>query len=185
MLDCDIVLNGADGPLARQVLDHASYAHLIPVIDGGTRFLVMNRSNRIVGKCQVSECGPGIPCLECAGVYSLEEATLARESPRMRGRLAYVHPELSDDREATRAPSVVSHNGLVASLMVQRFLRLALGFPPYEGVAQQRFYVERGEMYWTSLRECKQGCAKKNWIGLGDAHSVPTGVDPDWKEMRT
>src|SRR5260370_20441538 len=33
LLDCDIIVSAADDAFARQVLDHASYAHLIPVID--------------------------------------------------------------------------------------------------------------------------------------------------------
>jgi hypothetical protein len=60
LLDCDLIIGSADDAFARQVLDHASYAHLIPVIDGGTVLLPQPDSMVIAaGKSQVGSAGPG------------------------------------------------------------------------------------------------------------------------------
>lgn len=185
MLDTDVVMNAADSPLARQVLDHLSYAYEIPVIDGGTILLVQDSVEGIKGKSQVSLAGPGHPCLECSGVYTQEEATMARENPSMLGPASYVRPTGQNPRvEVPRAPSVISHNGLVASLMVQRLLSIALGFPPRSKRGQQRYYVEEGQLGWGPVDVCRVGCPKHTWVGMGDSHPVPVGIDPVWKQLR-
>ncbi|MDG6912448.1 MAG: ThiF family adenylyltransferase [Nitrososphaerota archaeon] len=184
LLDCDVILAAADSPVARQVLDHVSYAYQIPVVDGGTIFVVNERTGRVTGKSQVSECAPEGPCLECQGVYNREEVTLARESPELQGPNPYVRVFGKEPTETPRAPSVVSHNALVGSLMVQRLLRITLGFPPEEPGFQQRFYVELGEMKWGPKTACDAGCPKDQYSGLGDAHWVPVGVDTMWKRLR-
>jgi len=130
LLDTDIIMNAADSPFARQALDHAAYAYCLPVIDGGTRLLVAAKAGETIGKSQVGKAGPGDPCFECSGVYTQEEATMARESPSMVGPRGYVQViGRGVSTEAPRAPSVISFNGLVASLMVQRMLSVVLGFP--------------------------------------------------------
>ena len=185
LLDTDIIMNAADSPFARQVLDHASYAYCIPVIDGGTRLLVTAKAGETIGKSQVGKAGPGDPCLECSGVYTQEEATMARECPSMVGPRGYVQAlERGASNEAPRAPSVISFNGLVASLMVQRLLSVALGFPPRGKRGQQRYYVEQGTMEWGPTERCKEDCPKREWVGLGDSHPSPVGIDPVWKQMR-
>lgn len=186
LLDCDVILAAADNAFARQVLDHVSYAYEIPVIDGGTTFIV-DECGEVTGKSQVAESGPGRPCLECQGIYTREEATLARESPVEQGPHRYVMEagQAPVGGGIPRAPSVISHNGLVASLMVQRLLRLAFDFPPYRAAWQQRYYVELGEMRWGPVLGCELGCKKSTWIGLGDSHPTPVGIDPFLQELRT
>ena len=184
LLDCDLVISAADSAFSRQVLDHMSYSHLIPVIDGGTKFIVEPNTGEISGKSQVTEAGPLRPCLECQGVYDREEATLARESTKMQGTQPYITTPSKDPAELPRAPSVIGHNGLVASLIVQRVLHMVLGFPPSLNLTQQRFYVERGELMWSKVSSCNSACTKHKFIALGDSHFVPVGIDPVWKEIR-
>lgn len=185
LLDADIIMNAADSAFARQVIDHASYAYAIPVIDGGTALVVGTRAGEIIGKSQVGEAGPGQPCLECCGAYTQEEATLAREDPTMQGPSSYLRVVGKETKaELPRAPSVISYNGLVAALMVQRLLSTILGFPPRGKTGQQRYYVELGELNWGPTSKCKESCPKQSWVGLGDSHPVPVGIDPLWKQMR-
>ena len=179
LLDCDVILNACDDPAGRQVLDHVAYAHMIPVIDGGTTLFVDDGNGRVIGRSQVSGAAPGAPCLECTGVYTREEASMARERPEMRGPNAYLRRlDGGFDSDLPRAPSVISSNGLVASLMLMRLQRIVLGFPPRERVAQQSYYVEQGELLWgNAVESCKPDCYKPSLAGLGDAHRLPTGVD--------
>lgn len=185
LLDCDIVVGAADDAFARQVLDHAAYAHLIPVIDGGTT-LVPDRISKLLvaGKSQVVAAGPGHPCLECQGVYTQEEATVARESA---GWGRYIDlPDNAEDqlKEELRAPSVICNNGLVASLIGLRLLAIGLGIAPKTVRGTQRFYIEEGKLAWAATKICKPDCRKSSWTGLGDSHHIPVGADLRWREIQ-
>jgi molybdopterin/thiamine biosynthesis adenylyltransferase len=183
LLDADIIMNAADSHLARQVLDHASYAFEIPVVDGGTILVIENGIDKMICKSQIFVSGPGQPCLECLGVYSQQSATMARENPDDIDPRKYVL--ISDESEnSERAPSVIAYNGLVASLMVQRMMNIVLGFPPRDKVGQQRYYIEAGILEWAPTVQCKVDCPKQSWTGLGDSHQIPVGIDPIWKLMR-
>ena len=185
LLDSDVIMNAADSAFARQVLDHVAYSFEIPVIDGGSKFIPAENIKGIRGKSQVSIAGPGFPCLECSGVYNQEEATLAREDNTDFNQPKYIIAKgLPEERPPQRNPSVISYNGLVASIMIQRFLGLTLGFPPDRKIGQQRYYVEEGILNWGPIVRCEPGCQKSSWIGLGDSHYVPIGIDLNWRKMR-
>lgn len=57
---------------------------------------------------------------------------------------------------------MISFNGLVASLMIQRMLSSVLDFPPKDKHGQQRYYVE-GTLNWGPTERCKK--VVKNMIG--------------------
>jgi hypothetical protein len=175
LLDCDIILNGADSPWARQVLDHIAYAHLVPVVNGGTELRGVN-GRLIAGKSEVSATGPGHPCFECSGVYDGPSVTEAMEHPSLRGQRGY----LQDASAApVRAPSVISNNALVASLMELRLCAIALGTTPDAAVGTQRYDLLDGTLYWAATRACHPDCRKDELAGRGNNHSLPTGVDLD------
>lgn len=44
--------------------------------------------------------------------------------------------------------------------------------------------VEEGKLAWAPTKECKPGCLKASWTGLGDSHHIPVGADLHWQEMR-
>jgi molybdopterin/thiamine biosynthesis adenylyltransferase len=185
LLDTDIVMNASDSAFSRQVLDHIAYSHEIPVVDGGSVFIPHENISKMRGKSQISVAGPGFPCLECSGVYTQEEATLAREDNSVFAQESYIKAkgELEDLR-VPRNPSVISYNGLVASIMIQRLLSLILGFPPERKIGQQRYYVEEGTLNWGPTDKCKPDCPKSGWVGLGESHYVPTGIDLNWQKMK-
>lgn len=185
LLDCDIVVGTADDAFARQVLDHAAYAHLIPVIDGGTTLVPDEKLTRIVaGKSQIAAAGPAHACLECQGVYSQEEATIARESATWGEYLRLAARHAGKARKQLRAPSVICNNGLVASLIGLRILAIALRVTTATLRGTQRYYVEEGTLAWGAKKECASGCPKAAWTGFGDRHFIPVGVDLRSKEMR-
>ncbi len=179
LLDCDLIFCGADSAFARQVLDHVAYAHLIPVVDGGTTLLGDPKTGAfLAGKSQVSAAGPGLPCLECQGAYTQAEATDARERPAAR-RYAQLGMDPADNEaDELRAPSVIGHNALVAALMQLRLLAIVLGTTPDTRKYTQRYYAERGTMSRVALDSCKGECSKPAITGMGDQHWIPTGEDP-------
>lgn len=184
LLDCDLIIGSADDAMARQVLDHASYAHLIPVIDGGTVLLPQANSMMIAaGKSQIASAGPGHPCLECQGVYTQEEATIARETASW-GQYVGAASMSAELGKELRSPSVICTNGLVASLIVLRILSVVLGITPAAISGLQRYYIESGEVHWGAIKECKPGCRKSSFMGQGDSHFIPTGMDLRWKSVR-
>lgn len=182
LLDCDVVLNAADSPWARQVLDHLAFAHLIPVIHGGTA-LRANDGQLVAGKCEVSATGPGHPCSECAGVYTRSDVTEAQESPKVRGRRRYIETGMPLPAEV-REPSVISFNALVAGLMQLRMQALVLSTTSDAAVGIQRYYPLEGTMSWASIRECRPDCERRETVGLGDAYELPLGVDLDFEQTR-
>lgn len=185
LLDCDVILAAADDAFARQVLDHAAYAHLIPVIDGGTTLVANPRTLQLqAGKSQIVSAGPGHACLECQGVYTREEATVARESASWGRYLKLGQGQKPADQKETRAPSVICNNTLVAGLIGLRLLALTLRLTPGTMRGIQRYYVEDGTLRWGAIRECKDACVKNSWLGKGDSHFVPVGIDLRWKELR-
>ena len=185
LLDCDVILAAADDAFARQVLDHAAYAHLIPVIDGGTTLVANPRTLQLqAGKSQIVSAGPGHACLECQGVYTREEATVARESASWGRYLDLGQVQNPADERETRAPSIICNNALVAGLMGLRLLALTLHLTPATMRGIQRYYVEDGTLRWAAIRECKDGCVKDSWLGKGDSHFVPVGIDLRWKDLR-
>jgi molybdopterin/thiamine biosynthesis adenylyltransferase len=184
LLGCDLLIGSADDAFARQVLDHAAYAHLIPVIDGGTTLLPQSSSfSTTVGKCQVVSAGPGHPCLECQGVYTQEEATVARERASW-GKYLDVCSVPEDIKNELRAPSVICANSLVASLIVLRVLSIALGITPATTCGLQRYYIESGELQWGAIKACKPDCRKPSFTRKGDAHCLATGTDLRWKSIQ-
>jgi hypothetical protein len=186
LLDCDIVVAAADDAFARQVLDHASYPHLIPIIDGGTTLVPDSLSNLLVaGKSQVAAAGPGHACLECQGVYTQEEATVARESPGWGNYIDLPKDAKDQIKKELRAPSVIFNNALVASLIGLRVLAIGLGITPKTVRGTQRYYIEEGKLAWGATKDCKPDCQKHSWTGLGDSHYIPVGTDLRWQEIRT
>lgn len=180
LLDCDVILNAADSSWARQVLDHLAFAHLIPVVHGGTVLKADASTWRVhAGKCEVSATGPGHPCSECAGVYTRREVTEAQEHPSQRGRRGYVEVGKHGATEGPRAPSVIAFNAIVAGLMQLRLMALVLGTTPNAMVGVQRYHVTDGSVDWSPLRTCREACTRVSTAACGDSIALPTGVDHD------
>lgn len=182
LLDCDIILNGADSPWARQVLDHLAYAHCILVVNGGTVVLGdLETGVTHAGKCEVSVTGPGHPCFFCSRVYTLEDVTDAQTDPMRRGLRRYVDGpvDLECQGEEPRGPSVIGANALVAGLMQLRLLALVLGTTPAAVVGTQRYHMLAGVMSWGAVRSCRPECRRAATIARGDSVHLPIGADLD------
>lgn len=180
LLDCDVILNAADSPWARQVLDHLAFAHLIPTVHGGSVLKGDPATGRVLaGKSEVSATGPGHPCSECAGVYTRREVTEAQEHPDRRGRRGYVDVDAEALNEEERAPSVIALNAIVAGLMELRLMAIVLGTTSAATVGAQRYHVVDGTVDWSLPERCRDGCDRSTHTARGASYALPTGIDQD------
>jgi hypothetical protein len=178
LLDCDLILSGVDAARPRQVLDAVARAHCIPVIDGGS--LLHADDDGVLqpeAKIETAVAGPGWACFNCQRVWTQEDVDYEADHPKFRGERGYVpggvDPE--EDEEATRDPSVIGVNSLVAGLMQRRLLAIVLGSA--EGVeGTLRVRVRDVETNWQSQWGCDPDCGAPS-VGVGDREELPTGTD--------
>lgn len=179
-LDCDILVSTADTHHSRAVLDELAYAHLIPVIDGGTVLhLTDGDTLHRRSQCQVTVAGPGHPCLECAGVWNHSGLGEELTKPQSRG---YVDQEGEQSDDGDRALSVIDTNALVASVIGQRLKAIALGVAPDLEVGQQVYSPATGVMRWrdegdSPFEACLSTCDRAETTARGDTHDLSRGKD--------
>jgi proteasome lid subunit RPN8/RPN11 len=195
VLDCDVILNAADPHWVRKVVDRIAYAHLIPVVTGGTYLAVDEDSDELSSSARsaVATAGPGLACLHCLKTWKEGDRSAGvvhdRKHPRDRadnGGLYVTNdePTAGDGSDELRDPSVVTTNGLVASLMMERFQALVVGTSTSTFAGRQIYRPSTGEMRWMTAGDdrrtrCKDGCEKAESVGLGDYVSLATGKDMD------
>lgn len=192
ILDADIILNAADHHWARMILDNISRAHLIPAIDGGTDLQVSEERKGLdlAASSEVHVTAPGHPCLECQGawMWGSSEEGVNREQRQIEDRGAeeelYVNSPDSSS-EGPRAPSVITTNGLVASLMMERFTVLTLGTTDETLVGSQRYNPAYGTVVWRKNPDgsrtvsCDEDCFRAERAAAGDGSELGSGIDHD------
>lgn len=114
--DCDIVLGCVDNHGARLVLNQFAVQYLIPLIDAGSGIRT-EPTLQYGGQVQVVTTGRG--CLLCRGFIDASKAAFDLASPEHQ-EYERSHGYGLDDP----APSVVTINGVVASLQVGAVLRI-------------------------------------------------------------
>ena len=192
---CDVILNAADPHWVRKVVDRIAYAHLIPVVTGGTYLAVDEDSDELSSSARsaVATAGPELACLHCLETWKEGDRSAGvvhdRKHPRDRadnGGLYVTNDEpiAGDGSDELRDPSVVTTNGLVASLMMERFQALVVGTSTSTFAGRQIYRPSTGEMQWMTADDdrrirCKDGCGKAESIGLGDYVDLATGEDMD------
>jgi len=172
LLDCDIIMNASDMDWGRKVLDDLAFAHLIPVFDGGSP--IDTDDDGVLTEesySTISLSVPGGVCLRCADVWEPDEVANDQEFARSQG---YV-----DDEDEERAPSVISQNGLVESLAIQRLQAVVLGVAPDLTTGALRYYPRMPELKWRlgvagELVDCLKSCDRASLTGGGDAAFADT-----------
>jgi hypothetical protein len=171
--DCDVLVSCADSHWSRQVVNAISYAHLIPVIDGGTKIKADEALVFQTASCRAQAAGPGRGCLECSGGF--DPACIAEEMAGM------VLPHYAGAAAtATGEPSVIPLNTVLAGLEVLQFLELALGIAGVT-LPRQRYDYRGGDIA-TEMTTCSAGCPWYDAEGTGDHLKLPLGRDPRFKD---
>lgn len=175
-VDCDILFSCVDRPWPRQTLNFISYAHLIPVIDGGI-LVRTNRSNTaIIGSdWKAQTVGYKRPCLECLGQYKSENASL-----EISGKL--------DDpdyiRGLDKATFLDAHENVfvfsshLASMEVLQLLSLFIAPSDISDVGQQMYHFVPGTMDVERGEHCNENCYFPTIIGRGDLAGTVYGDHP-------
>lgn len=169
-LDCDILFSCVDRPWPRQVLNFISYAHLIPVIDGGILVRTNKRNTNIIGAdWKAQTVGYKRACLECLGQYKTENAVL-----EISGKLDdpdYIKG-LDKSKFLDAHENVFAFSSHLASMEVLQMLTLFIAPSGVSDVGQQLYHFVLGSMDVDSNKECHENCFFQSVIGKGDFANV-------------
>jgi len=165
-LDCDILFSCVDRPWPRQVLNFISYAHLIPVIDGGILVRTNKRTGKMIGAdWKAQTVGYQRTCLECLGQYKTENATLEQS-----GKLddpSYIAgldaKEFIDAHE-----NVFCFSSHLASMEVFHLISLFISPSGISDTGQQMYHLVTGTLDNNHDAGCKENCFFTTIIGKGD-----------------
>jgi molybdopterin/thiamine biosynthesis adenylyltransferase len=126
LVDVDVVFGCVDTDAARLILTEFAAAHLTPLIDAGVGiFAEAGRISEAGGRVTVYT--PGRPCLKCSKDFNSRIAAEELESDVEREyRLARGYVTGANVPE----PSVISLNGVIASLAVTELMALLTEFRP-------------------------------------------------------
>lgn len=167
--DCDVIFSCADSHWSRQVLNAISYAHLIPVIDGGTTIRSSHGTFQTASyRTQIA--GPERGCLACGRAFNPSQI-----GEEMAGIVAPHYAP--DDPRIVGEPSVIALNTALASFEVMRFMELTLRIADERELPVQRFDYRGGDVQLVSVR-CHPACPWELMCGNGDAAHLPLGIDP-------
>ena len=171
VLDCDIVFCCADRPWPRQVLNHAAYSCLVPVIDGGVGIRI--RKGRLVhGVYRAQAVGPHRACLGCLGALDLGE--VAADRAGMFDDPGYV--ERLEAEDGPTRQNIMAFSAGLASLETLQFIEMVTGLAGKGDLGQQPYDCRTGEIL-PRHTVCKKGCASPGLVALGDSCRPFLGTD--------
>ncbi|MFN0279338.1 MAG: HesA/MoeB/ThiF family protein [Pyrinomonadaceae bacterium] len=172
-LDCDVLFSCVDRPRARQILNHFAYAHLIPVIDGG--IAVRFKNGQFSGvDWQLQTVGPGRPCLECLGCFSVGDVSI-----EIAGKLddpSYLKG-LGADHHLKRNENIFAFSENLASLEFFQLISLATSLGGFSDFGIQRFRYIPGIIDSIEANSCRLECHVQQLLATGDRHFTLMGQD--------
>jgi hypothetical protein len=166
--DCDVIFSCVDLFAARVPLADLAYAHLIPVVDMGSKVY----PGRVAVEALLSTAqiwAPGMPCPWCNGTITSERLTQEAQGDQrgVERRVAYGVPlEATDGVE----PSVLPLNLTSAGLAMMLFMQLLFGVGGRTPTAL-RFYTPAWEIDESDLSP-RASCGCIADCGRGDAARI-------------
>jgi|SRR5579884_1732116 len=160
VLDCDVLFSCVDRPAPRHVLNALAYAHLIPVVDGGTLAKVDEAGELIHADWRIHTVGPERACMVCLGALGREAITLD-----LAGKLddpLYIQglaPALREQlvRQSARQ-NVFPFSLSVAAHEVLQMVGLVTGEERVGGIGPQMYHCYPGEMCVDQDAACSDVC---------------------------
>jgi molybdopterin-synthase adenylyltransferase len=169
-LNCDVLFSCVDRPWPRQVLNFISYAHLIPVIDGGILVRTNKKNTKIIGAdWKAQTVGYQRACLECLGQYKTENAVLEMsgkldDPDYIKGLDAFVFQDAHEN--------VFAFSSHLASMEVLQLLTLFIAPSGIDDVGQQMYHFVVGAMDVDRKNTCHENCFFQSIAGRGDMSGV-------------
>lgn len=170
--DADVIFGCTDNMASRMVLTKIAPQYLIPVIDLGIDIQPFkNGKIRKIGG-HVIILYPDGPCLNCLGFIDHEQ--LNYETSRYNGNIR--NPYIQGDNE--NAPSVISFNGVLASLAVSNFIYLVTGC--FDAPKMRTYHIFDGvkriikRINMMPVRDCNLCSGVR---ALGDNIELPSFLD--------
>jgi molybdopterin/thiamine biosynthesis adenylyltransferase len=169
LIKADAIVCCTDSHGSRALLNELAYQYLIPLVEMGIEVQTDGHGSRAGGGVRL--VGPERPCLQCMQIVDsalvrrdfLSDDDLQEEVAR-----GYVNGH------AIEAPSVVSLNGVIASLAVLEVCSILVGLFPV--VADRLVYrAERRSVsaVGTARDENCYVCGLNGLLGMGDARALP------------
>ena len=162
-IDCDILFSCVDRPVGRDVLNYISYAHLIPVIDGGVAIEAMNAQLHSA-HWRAHLIGPHNQCMRCIGQYNTSMVTMeldgSLDSPSY---IANLPPEARTNNQ-----NVFPFGLSVAAMEVNLMLRYLLAQDWWPTVQQQDYRLVTGDVCITK-GNCYASCEFPRRVAMGDS----------------
>jgi len=164
-LDCDIIFSCVDKPWARFILDCISYAHMIPVIDGGIDAgMNLKRTNVGNARWRSHLIGPERMCMSCFGQYKREDVAL--EQSGLLADVKYIK-NLPPEHFINRGENVFSFSIGLASMEMHQFLSFVLR-PKGVFYGPKEYDFITGNIDYHFDFKCKENCDIKAKLSVGD-----------------
>ena len=172
VLDCDLIFSCVDRPVARDVLNYVSQAHLVPVVDGGIAVGVQPTNGHLSSahwRCHIST--PAHPCLRCRDQYNTSMVVLeldgSLDDPSYTQGL--------DEGLAVRNENVFPFTLSLASMLVNLFVRYVISEPwwPKPVAPQQEQQFVLNSLNTVHANDCQEHCAFRTMRGIGDSAHPP------------
>jgi len=160
--DTDVIFCCTDNLSSRLVLNRLAFQYLIPLIDVGIDIQASEHGGIRTAGGRVMVILPDGPCLACLGIITPEG--LQRESTNS----GYV------SGQRVPSPSVISLNGVVASLAVTEFIDLLTEFERRKDHATYQVYdILKGVVWREKLSQTTSCTICKEVKALGDNVALP------------
>ncbi len=178
--DANVIFCCTDNLLSRIVLNRMAFQYLIPLIDMGIDIQCNEQGKITTAGGRVMVILPDGPCLECLGILNSEiiQQEMRQIEEGQRAQRSYI------SGAAVEAPSVISLNGVIASLAVTAFLNLLTGFESQKDPDTYQVYrVLKGDVRLATMTPTNSCTLCKEVKSLGDGINLP--CDMSRKEMQT
>ena len=173
-LDCDFLFSCVDRPVARDILNFISIAHLIPVIDGGV-LVALNKDHAFYSSHWRSHLvTPYHQCLRCNKQYTTSDVMVELDGSLDRPSYIDNLPEEQRDTNQNVFPFCLS----VASMEVNMMVRYMISQEWWPEVQQQDYQFLTGAVAINN-QKCGESCIfQKERVAVGDKarpHYIASG----------
>ena len=163
-LDCDFLFSCVDRPLARDILNFISIAHLIPVIDGGIQVLLDRNDALYSAHWRSHLVTPYHQCLRCNKQYTTSD--VVSELDGSLDTPSYISSLPQEQRNSNQ--NVFPFSLSVASMEINMMIRYIVSQAWWPEVQQHDYQFLTGSIKINN-QKCNEHCLfQKGRIAMGD-----------------